>query len=200
MTPTRLKVVQAIGEAIIPLLGYFYFDWSLYFILLFYFIDLIATEVFTYIKVNKIIAFQRIGYSLQQRYGKLILNSILVIFLILLSHAFIYFQQEGVNFHQAFIAFLAYEEPGFPVPQGYILLPLVIFGNFQQYKNMFVKSNAYRVFSWKKLILSRRRALLIGLGGAILGLILVQIVVIPSLVYLLLMTVIKFYVDVKLTP
>lgn len=200
MTPTRLKVVQAIGEAIIPLLGYFYFNWSLYFILLFYFIDLIATEVFTYIKVNKIIAFQRIGYSFQQRYGKLILNSILVIFLILLSHAFIYFQQEGIDFLKAFVAFLAYEEPGFPVPQGYILLPLVIFGNFQQYKNMFVKSNAYRVFSWKKLILSRRRALLIGLGGAVLGLIFVQIVVIPSLIYLLLMTVIKFYIDVKLTP
>lgn len=200
MTPTRLKVIQAIGEAIIPLLGYFYFDWSLYFILLFYFIDLIATEAFTYIKVNKIIAFQRIGYSFQQRYSKLIINSILVLVLILLSHVFIYFQQDGINFWQSFIEFLTYEEPGFPVPQGYILFPLVIFGNYQQYKNMFVKSNAYRVFSWKKLILSRRRALFIALGGAVVGLILVQFLVISSLVYLLLMTVVKFYVDVKLTP
>lgn len=199
MTPTRLKVIQAIGEAIIPLLGFFYFEWSLYFILLFYFIDLIATEVFTYIKVNKIITFQRIGYSFQQRYGKLILNSILVLLLIMTSHVFISFQQEDINFWQACINFLAYEEPGFPIPQGYILFPLVIFGNFQQYKNMFVKSNAYKVFSWRKLILSRRRALLIALGGAIIGLTLVQFTIIPSLIYLLLMTAVKFYVDVKLT-
>jgi hypothetical protein len=199
MTPTRLKVIQAIGEAVIPLLGFFYFDWSLYFILLFYFIDLIATEVFTYIKVNKIITFQRIGYTFQQRYGKLIINTSLVLLLLILSHLFIYFQQSGINFWKAFAEFLAYEEPGFPVPQGYILLPLVIFGNYQQYNSMFVKSNAYRVFSWKKLILSRRRALFISLSGALLGLILVQLLVIPSLIYLLLITVIKFYVDVKLT-
>ncbi len=200
MTPSRLKVIQAIGEAVIPLLGFFYFEWSLYFILLFYMIDLIATEVFTYLKVNKIIAFQRIGYSLKQRYGKLVINSLMVVVLIVLSHSFIYFQQNGINFWEAFVAFLAYEEPGFPVPQGYLLLPLVIFGNYQQYNSMFVKSNAYRVFSWKKLILSRRRALFISLGGALLGLILVQFLVIPSLVYLLLITVIKFYVDVRLTP
>lgn len=199
MTPTRLKAIQAIGEAVIPLLGFFYFDWSLYFILLFYFIDLIATEVFTYIKVNKIIVFQRIGYSFKQRYGKLLINTSLVILLLILSHLFIYFQQSGIDFWQAFIQFLAYEEPGFPVPQGYILLPLVIFGNYQQYNSMFVKSNAYRVFSWKKLILSRRRALFISLGGAILGLILLHFLVIPSLAYLLIITAVKFYVDVKLT-
>ncbi len=200
MTPARLKVIQAIGEAVIPLLGFFYFEWSLYFILLFYFIDLIATEVFTYLKVNKIITFQHIGYSFNQRYSKLLINSLLVVVLIFLSHVFIFFQQNGINFWEAFVAFLAYEEPGFPVPQGYILLPLVIFGNYQQYNTMFVKSNAYRVFSWKKLILSRRRAIFISLTGALLGLILVQFLVIPSLVYLLLITAVKFYVDVRLTP
>lgn len=200
MTPLRLKIIQAVGEAVIPLFGYFFFDWSLYFILLFYFIDLIATEVFTYIKVNKIIVFQRINYSFQQRYRRLILNSILVIILILLTHFFIYFQQSGIDFWNAFIAFLAYEEPGFPLPQGYILLPLVILGNYQQYKNIFVKSNAYREFSWKHLILSRRRALIIALLGAVSGLIFVQFIVISSLFYLILITIVKFYVDVKLTP
>lgn len=200
MNPSKLKIIQAIGEAVIPLLGYFYFEWSLYFILLFYFIDLISTEVFTYLKVNKIIKFQGIQYSMQQRYSKLVINSLLSIALILVAHLFIYFQQEGIDFWNAFIEFLDYEEPGFPVPQGYILLPLVIFGNYQQYNRMFVKSKAYRVFSWKKLILSRRRALLISLSGAILGLILVHFLVISSLIYLLLITVIKFYIDIRLTP
>lgn len=200
MTPLRLKIFQAVGEAVIPLLGYFYFDWSLYFILLFYFIDLVATEVFTYLKVNKIIKFQGINYSFQQRYGKMILNTVLVILLITVTHIFIFFHQEGIDFMQAVTNFLAYEEPGFPIPQGYILFPLVIFGNYQQYNTMFVKSNAYRVFSWKKLILSRRRALLIALGGAVISLILVQFFAITTLIYLLLITAIKFYVDVKLTP
>lgn len=200
MTPLRMKIIQAVGEAIIPLLGFFYFDWSLYFILLFYFIDLIATEVFTYIKVNKIITFQRINYPMQQRYGKLILNSLLVIILIAISHVFIYFQHDDIQFQKAIIEFILYEEPGFPIPQGYVLLPLVILGNFQQYKNLFVKRNAYRVFSWKQLILSRRRALIIALIGAVSGLIFAQFFVISSLVYLILITIVKFYVDVKLTP
>lgn len=200
MTPLRLKIFQAVGEAVIPLLGYFYFDWSLYFILLFYFIDLISTEVFTYFKVNKIIKFQGINYPFQQRYSKLIFNTVLVILLIAATHIFIFFHQEGIDFKQAVINFLAYEEPGFPIPQGYILFPLVIVGNYQQYKTMFVNSNAYRVFSWKKLILSRRRALVIALGGAVISLVLVQFFATSTLIYLLLITAIKFYVDVKLTP
>src|SRR5690554_8069219 len=88
----RLRLINAISEAIIPLLGIFFFEWGIYFILLFYFIDLVATEVFLYIKVNKIIQFQKINFPFQTRYGRLLMNTFLlfcVIFIVLIDLFFI---------------------------------------------------------------------------------------------------------------
>ena len=200
MRPNRLKVFQATGEAVIPILGYFVFDWSLYFILLFYFIDLISTEVFTYIKVNRIIKYQGIAFPFNQRYGGLVINSVIVLTLLSSVHVFIYFQQEGIDFMEAISAFINYEEPGLPLPQGYILLPLVVFGNYQQYKTFFIQTNAYKVLSWKKLMLSRRRALILSLSGAFIAVGIVQFAVLPDLIYLVLILLFKFYIDVKKTP
>jgi hypothetical protein len=200
MRPNRLKLFQAIGEAGIPLLGYFVFDWSLYFILLFYFIDLVSTEVFTYLKVNRIIKHQGIGYAFRQRFTGLLINTVIVLALLASAHLFIHYQQEGIDFVDAIIAFINYEEPGLPLPQGYILLPLVVFGNYQQYKTFFIQTNAFKVLSWKKLMLSRRRALIIALLGAFLAVGIVQFAVLPDLLYLVLILLIKFYIDVKKTP
>ncbi|MGM0479745.1 MAG: hypothetical protein ACQERC_11030 [Bacteroidota bacterium] len=200
MTLKKLQWIQAVGELAIPLLGFFYFDWSLYFILLFYFIDLLATEVFTWVKVRKIIAFQGIRYRFQQRFWPLAVNGTIVLLLLFFSHLFIYFYQEGIAFIEAIWNFLAYEEPGFPIPQGIILFPLVVLGNYQQYKHFFVQPGLHRRFSWKALLRSRRRALLIGLTGAVAA-ILIQFTIpaLPTVYYLLLILAVKFYVDVRMT-
>ena len=56
----RVKYVQLFTEALIPLLGFFMWDWGLYFILLFYFIDITTDEVFSHLKSKKIVAFKMI--------------------------------------------------------------------------------------------------------------------------------------------
>lgn len=194
----RLRLFNAIGEAVIPLLGLLFFEWGLYFILLFYFIDLIASEVFLYFKVNKVIKFQRINFPFSTRYGRLILNNVLALLIILISHIAVYFIVSGIDFKDQFVEFLMYEEVGFPFPQGYILLPLVIFGNWQQYKMQFVKTGLFKVTSWKDLILSRRKALFIAIAGGILAIGIANIVPLPEFIYVLAIIAAKFYIDMKI--
>ncbi|PWH85510.1 hypothetical protein [Brumimicrobium oceani] len=193
----RFKLIHAISEAVIPILGLVFFDWGIYFILLFYFIDLVATEVFVYIKVKKIIQFQKINFPFSISYGRLIFNSVLMLLVIVIAHLAVYFILPGIDFPNQIIEFLSYEEAGIPIPQGYILLPLVVLGNFQQYKAMFVKTGAYQMSSWKNLIFARRKALLIALAGGGLAIGLANLILLPGYVYVLVIVGVKFYVDLK---
>lgn len=193
----RLKLANAIAEALIPIMGLLFFDWGIYFILLFYFIDLVATEVFVYIKVNKIIQFQKINFAFSLRYGRLIFNSVLMLLVIVISQLAVYFIVPGINFTDQIIEFLSYEEAGLPIPQGYILLPLVILGNYQQYKAMFVKTGHYQMQSWKNLIFARRKALYIALAGGVLAIGIANLIDLPGFVYVLVIVGVKFWVDLK---
>lgn len=190
-------LIQAIGEAVIPLAGFFFFDWDLYFILLFYCIDLIITEVFVFLKAKKIITYK--SKNLNTALPFLLKNITLVLFLIILMHAAIYFIQPGINFQQAFIDFVMYEEAGIPIPQGLLLLPLVFFGNFQQYKLFFLVPAKYRTKQLKQVYSLRRNALLIGIFGATLALLLSFALALPQLIFLILLVIAKFFVDLKLS-
>lgn len=193
----RLSLVNAIAEAVIPIMGLLFFDWGIYFILLFYFIDLVATEVFVYIKVNNIIHFQKIDFPFSLRYGRLIFNSVLMLLVIIISQIAVYFIVPGIDFTNQIVEFLSYEEAGLPIPQGYILLPLVILGNYQQYKAMFVKTGVFKMRSWKDLIFSRRRALYIALLGSALAIVIANLIALPGYAYVLVIVGIKFWIDLK---
>ena len=194
----HLKLVNAISEAVIPIMGLVFFDWGIYFILLFYFIDFVVTEVFVYIKVSKIVQFQKIKFPFSTRYRRLIFNSVLMLFVIVISHLAVYYIVPEINFQRQVIEFLSYEEAGMPIPQGYILLPLVILGNFQQYRAMFVKTGLYQVSSWKNLIFSRRKALYIGLAGGFLAMGLANLIALPGYAFVLVIVAVKFWVDMKM--
>ena len=191
----RLKLIHAIGEAIIPIMGLLFFDWGVYFILLFYFIDLVATEVFVYIKVKKIVQFQRIKFPFNTRYGRLLINTFLMLTVIIVAHIAVYFIVPDIDFIFQINEFLSYEEAGIPIPQGYILLPLVILGNYQQYKALFVKNGEFQRSSWKVLIFSRRKALYISLVGGIVAIAIAYFTNLPSFVYVVCIIVVKFYID-----
>lgn len=198
MNLRHLRLVSVFGEAVIPLMGIFFLDWGLYFILLFYLIDLVVAEVFAYLKVHKIIRFQRIKYPNKTKYSKLGLNSFLVIIIIVLAHLAVRSIHPNIDFITESIAFLAYEEAGIPIPQGYILLPFVILGNLQQYKMLFIKTGIYQRTSWSQLLLKRRKVLFIAVIAA-LFIILLSLFLQPfeDLIYVLLLVGIKFYIDYK---
>src|SRR5690554_1187378 len=191
----RLKLVNAIAEAVIPIMGLLFFDWGIYFILLFYFIDLVATEVFVYIKVAKIIDFQKIKFPFNTRYGRLLMNTFLMISLVFVSHLAVFLIVPEINFLHQVNEFLSYEEAGLPIAQGYILLPLVILGNYQQYNTLFVKTKQFQRISWKVLIFSRRKALYIALIGGVAAIIIGYFTNLPAFVYIAGVIVVKFYID-----
>lgn len=191
----RINLLTAFGEAAIPLIGLLLFDWGLYFILLFYFIDLISAEVFSYIKVNKVVQFQQLKFPFSAKQGRLLFNTGLVLLILVLSHFAVYFISPNINFYSELIEFIQYEEAGIPIPQGYILIPLVVLGNFQQYKLTFIRSQAYKVVSWKELILSRRKYLYVAVFGCIIGILSGMLFSIPEYIYILLIVGVKFYID-----
>ena len=57
---TNQAYIQLIGDAVIPLAGALFFDWSLYFILIFYCIDLFVAEVILHVKSKKTVEFRGI--------------------------------------------------------------------------------------------------------------------------------------------
>ena len=52
------KYIQILGDAVIPLLGFFVWNWNIYFILLFYLLDLLVKEVVIHFKSNRIVKFK----------------------------------------------------------------------------------------------------------------------------------------------
>lgn len=195
----KLKLIQAVGEAVIPLLGFFYFEWNLYFILLFYFIDLVTTEVFLHLKINQILNFQSVRSFPKKWKINTIVNSLLVISILVGTHLVIQLLYPEISFEQQFVDFVMYEEAEIPIPQGFILLPIVVFGNYQQYKTMFLRPKMYQRQSWSFLFYSRRRALLVALAGIVACFIIAYFVAIPIVVYLILIIAFKFVVDYKFT-
>lgn len=194
-----MRIIQALGEAVIPILGFFYFEWSLYFILLFYFIDLLATEVFLLLKVKRILKFKSIKKVPPRLKLFAFLNFSLIIGIITGVHVIMTYLYPGISFKKEFVNFLMYEEAGIPIPQGFILLPLVVFGNYQQYKTMFLMPKLFQFQNWKELFYSRQRALIISIVGIILGTLLSVYTPLPILVYLLAIVFIKFWIDYRLT-
>lgn len=163
------KYFQIFADAIIPLLGLLVWNWSLYFILLFYFLDLISAEIILHLKSKKTVAFQGTP-GLNKTWFKWGVTSFSFLILsIVMIHFAVYFITPGIDFKIEALAFWNYEEMG--IKQGYILLPLVFFVSYQQYKMTFLMAGRFRnaqlVFIWKKHIVPL--LLIIAFAGICLG-------------------------------
>jgi len=148
------KYVQLVADALIPLFGLLVWDWSLYFILLFYFLDLVSAEIILHLKSKKIVAFQNTA-QLKKEWLKWSVTSFLFLILsIIMIHFAVYFITPGIDFKLEALEFWNYEEMG--IQQGYLLLPLVFFVSYQQYKMSFLMSGRFRnaqlILLWKKHI------------------------------------------------
>ena len=52
------KYIEVFGDTIIPVLGYFLWSWDLYFIVLYFILELLFSEGFLHLKAHKINALQ----------------------------------------------------------------------------------------------------------------------------------------------
>jgi hypothetical protein len=179
------KVIQIVGDGILPLLGFFYWNWSLYFILLFYFLDLITKEVLLHLKTNKVKFVQHHNESSfnQKWFLKGGLSFFILVLSTVLIHITIHIIHPEFSASKEIIAFLTYTELG--IPQGIILVPLIGFMGYVQFKNEFIKPKRYLTlkfeFLWKQHFTSN----LMILAGAGLGLGISYFIVLPEWYYVI---------------
>lgn len=144
----QLFIAELASNLLFPILGYFFWDWTIYFILLFLLLDLLCDLIVTHYKARKIILFQG-GTSFDV--VKSIMAIVLFLITMFLFHLVIYFFQEDVNFGKEIIAFWNLKDLG--IAQGYFLLPLLIVVSIQQYKIGFQMPALYRTMKqttlWK---------------------------------------------------
>lgn len=133
---TKIKVLQVFSEAFLPILGYFYWSWSFYDLLLFYLLDLIVASVFTFVKMRKIDLAQQQKSPLIGFVSALLLSYLTIIVLALLLIPNIL---PAFDFVKDTSRFFLLEDMG--LPQGFFLLPLVFYAGYLQYKMKFVQTN-----------------------------------------------------------
>lgn len=151
------KYILIASDALIPVLGFFLWDWSLYFILLFYFLDLIGREVVLHFKSHKIIETQ--GFPKPKDYLKTALSSAGHLMIVIAgSHMVLSFLHPQIDFFDEMQRFWNYEEWG--IKQGPLLLPLIGLAVYSQYRGQFLMRGKDRVTPivglWKQHFLAYR--------------------------------------------
>lgn len=175
------KYIQLIGDALIPLLGFFWWNWSLYFIILFYLIDYLSNEVFLHVKSKKIVTVQKVSTSDWVKNGWI--SAFLLISCFVLIHLAIRSIHPEIQFTKEIYKFWMYKDMGFE--QGYILIPLIILVGFQRYKLEFIARNKHKTSSLNNLWIPHLTAhyLILGSSSLIIGL--STFIVFPEIVYIL---------------
>ncbi len=183
------KYIQVLGDGIIPLLGFFFWDWNLYFILLFYFIDMFTKEVLLHLKAKKIVAYQEGTESptvqnekkVWMKWG--IISLILLIFSIFLIQISMPFIQDQFNAKNEIIRFWSYKEMG--IEQGYIFVPLIIFMGYTQFKMEFLVPAVFTRMNNSQLWQPHLKAMLILVAFTALTFGLVHFIKIPEVIFVI---------------
>jgi hypothetical protein len=175
------KYIQLIADALIPLLGFFWWNWSLYFIIVFYLIDYLSNEVFLHIKSKKIVSVQKVKTSDWKINGWI--SAILLIACFVLIHFAIRSIHPEIQFTKAIYKFWMYKEMG--IEQGYILVPLIVLVGFQRYKLEFITANKHKTSNLSHLWKTHLTAHYLVLGSASFIIGLSSFIVFPEIVYIL---------------
>lgn len=128
--------IQGIGDLIIPILGFIFWDWSLYFILLFILLDMITKEVIMQAKAYHV--FKSHPDAKSQWFKKSVLNTVFFMSFLLLLHVAVIQVFATLEFTAEWWRFWTYEDLG--IQQGYVLLPLLAVSGYMQFKQSFVQT------------------------------------------------------------
>ncbi len=168
MNLAQVRIIQAVADLAIPLLGYFFWNWDFYFILLFYMLDYKIFCAFSFIKSYKIIQYKGLQYKFP------VFNLLSTIVLILIGFAAVipalYQIDPTFDLLKNTWEFLSYKEMG--IAQGIILIPLLIYAGFAQYKMQFLMTGKFQTTKtsdiWK--LHFQTMFLVIAASGLFLGL------------------------------
>ena len=136
------KIAALIGDILIPILGFFLWHWSIYFICLFFLLDQLSREV------SHLFRMRYLKSRFQIRPRSYLLNILIFIGFVAMVHVYNYMLHPTIDFTREMTAFFWYKDTG--IPQGFILFPLVIFSERMRFKmNMKQFSDEMHVQSWQ---------------------------------------------------
>lgn len=111
---------EILGEFLLPLLGYLFWDWDLYFILLFIIFDYLIRMLYAF-------------WRPQTRHTNLLLRpALFLLTFLVMSHFYMVLTEPTWRFKTAFSDFFWYQD--FFIPQGLILIPLLIYTEHSRHR------------------------------------------------------------------
>jgi hypothetical protein len=161
------KYIQLFADALIPLLGFFWWNWSLYFIVLFYLLDYVSNEVFIHLKAKKITEYRKESSDSWIKKG--MISAVLLVSCFILIHLAMRAIEPSIQFIDEVNSFWSYKDMG--IEQGYILLPLIGIVGYQRYKIEFLVTKLFQVTTMSQLWKSHISAhlMLIGFVALVIG-------------------------------
>lgn len=120
------KVRDLIGDVALPLMGYFLWNWSLYFIMIYFMLDQLSRTVFLAWRLKLT------NLNSRKKSNIFVRSILLLLFEVFLIHVFIKSIQPAIQFKKEILNFIHYSDMG--IEQGYILLPLLILGEWFRLK------------------------------------------------------------------
>lgn len=138
---TRQLYTRLLSNLLIPVLGFLLWDWSLYFILLFYMLDIVSSEIVVHLKIKKI---QQVGKKTTLKSPSTIYGIISFLFLIAtiaeLNLGTVLLHPD-IDLKGEIWEFITYKELG--IQQGFLLIPLVGMMAYSSYKMEFIFPKHY---------------------------------------------------------
>jgi hypothetical protein len=177
----NLKYFQLITDAIIPLLGYFFWHWNLYFIVLFYLLDYLAYEVFSHVKAKKVTSLKKEQNNKWLKLG--MISAVLIVVNVVFVHITMKALVPTIDFTKEMLAFWKYKDMG--IEQGYFLLPLIVMAGYQRYKMEFLMTGLFQKITIHQIFTKHIQAQLIAFGFIALTFGLSFLIVFPEIIYVL---------------
>lgn len=175
------KYIQLLGDVAIPLLGFFFWHWSLYFIILFYLIDYLGSEIICHVKSKKVVDHAKLKSTEWLKRG--LISFFLMLAAVSLIHLAMKTIRPEINFLDEAVKFWNYKDMG--IEQGYFLVPLIALVIYMRYKVEFILPKKYNTTKIAQIWKTHNAAHFVILSGA--GLIggLSNFLVFPEMVYVL---------------
>ena len=180
--PQKLRLIQLLGELVIPLAGYFFWNWSYFDILFFYALDLLISWAIIYVKTGKIIKERPSEDRGEPLFSVVSLLGLLS--LVTLSFCLMCQLYEDFDLGASIWHFLLLEDMG--LPQGVLLLPLLILTAVIPYKSQFVRFKVYELVTIEELQKGFLLGLFVSIAAIGLLFILSLFITFPEYVYVLL--------------
>jgi len=179
----NLRLIQVFSDALIPVLGYLFWEWDLFFIVLYYLLDLFVSEIFMHFKSRKICLTQ--GGGMMKPVGYILTGMVIVTSVLFLLRIFFLSLHPEMNMVSEAIEFWQYKDLG--IQQGYLLLPLLALVGYQRYKVEFIKPGLHKKLSLQILWMMHYRELLVLMACVGLITAISFFILFPEWVYLILL-------------